>query len=131
MKRPSPPNGYIHPNGTPNGMANGNPNGIPNGMPNGIGNGRPSPPGMKQPVPRHPPGHGNAVAPHQVEQHAGVSNTYPQKQNPQVRSLTGSASASAASGDSSGASAHLDSSNSSANSSLGAQQTRTRSAVRA
>lgn len=61
MGRPSPPNGYP-PNGYP-------PNGMPpNGM---IPNGRPSPPGMRQPVPRHPPGHGNAVAPHQVEQHAG------------------------------------------------------------
>lgn len=108
MKRPSPPNGYPHPNGAPNG--------------------RPSPPGMRQPVPRHPPGHGNAVAPQQVEQHAGVSNTYPQKQNPQVRSLTGSASASAESGESSSASAHVDSSNSSANSSLGP---RPRPAVRA
>jgi hypothetical protein len=122
IKRPSPPNGY----------ANGVPNGIPNsnGVPNGIGNGRPSPPGMRQPVPRHPPGHGNAVAPQQVEQHAGVSNTYPQKQVPQVRSLTGSASASAASGDSSGASAHVESSNSSANSSIGLQA-RARPAVRA
>lgn len=85
--RPSPPNGYP-----------------PNGM---IPNGRPSPPGMKQPVPRHPPGHGNAVAPQQVEQHAGVSNLNPHKSRPQVRSLTGSASASAESGSS--ASAQLDS----------------------
>ncbi|KAH7359927.1 ketopantoate reductase PanE/ApbA-domain-containing protein [Pyrenochaeta sp. MPI-SDFR-AT-0127] len=54
--RPSPPNGY-----GPNGMG-------PNGM---QPNGRPSPPGMRQPVPRHPPGLGNAVAPQQVEQHAG------------------------------------------------------------
>jgi hypothetical protein len=105
LKRPSPPNGYM----------------------NGVPNGRPSPPGMRQPVPRHPPGHGNAVAPQQVEQHAGVSNIYPQKQSPQVRSLTGSASASAGSGDSSGASALIDSSNSSANSSLGP---RARPAVR-
>ncbi|KAF2190520.1 ApbA-domain-containing protein [Zopfia rhizophila CBS 207.26] len=97
--RPSPPNGY------------------PNGMPP---NGRPSPPGMRQPVPRYPPGHGNAVAPQQVEQHAGVSNLYPPKSRPQVRSLTGSASASAGSG-SSGASAQLDSENSahSSQSSLG------------
>lgn len=101
--RPSPPNGYPFPNGM-------------NGMPNG----RPSPPGMRQPVPRHPPGHGNAVAPHQVEQHAGVSRLYPPKIGPQVRSLTGSASASAESGDS-GASAQLDSENSahSSQSSLG------------
>jgi len=55
MGRPSPPNGF---NGMP-------PNGMP---PNGR---RPSPPGMGQPVPRHPPGQGNAVAPQQVEQHAG------------------------------------------------------------
>ncbi|WYZ39222.1 hypothetical protein EsH8_III_001136 [Colletotrichum jinshuiense] len=44
--------------------------------PNGYGghamNGRPSPPdSMRQPVPRYPPGHGNAVAPQQVEQHIG------------------------------------------------------------
>ena len=73
-------------------------------------NGRPSPPGMRQPVPRHPPGQGNAVAPQQVEQHAGVSNLYPPQGSVQknVRSLTGSASASAGSGDS-GASAHLES----------------------
>lgn len=96
--RPSPPNGYPHMNGA-------------NGANNMNGN-RPSPPnGMRQPVPRHPPGHGNAVAPHQVEQHAGVSSLQPPpppKKGPQVvvRSLTGSASASAESGDS-GASAHL------------------------
>jgi hypothetical protein len=77
MGRPSPPNGYA-----PNGMP-------PNGM---TPNGRPSPPGMRQPVPRHPPGQGNTVAPQQVEQHAGVSNLYPPKSRPQVRSLTGSAS---------------------------------------
>ncbi|KAJ4297470.1 hypothetical protein N0V90_005361 [Kalmusia sp. IMI 367209] len=102
MGRPSPPNGYA-----PNGMP-------PNGMPP---NGRPSPPGMRQPVPRHPPGHGNAVAPQQVEQYAGVSqNLYPPKSRPQVRSLTGSASASAGSG-----STQLDSENSahSSQSSLG------------
>ena len=75
--RPSPPNGYRN------------------------GNGRPSPPGMRQPVPRHPPGHGNAVTPQQIEQQSGVSNLYPPKASaPQVRSLTGSASASAGSGDS-------------------------------
>ena len=91
MKRPSPPNG----------MANGMPNGMQNGM-----NGRPSPPNgmVRQPVPRHPPGHGNAVAPYQVEQQVGVSRN-PLKIPPQVRSLTGSASASAGSGDS----ANLDS----------------------
>lgn len=81
--RPSPPNGFSPQS---------------NGMPP---NGRPSPPGMRQPVPRHPPGHGNAVAPQAVEQQAGVSrNPYPPKSGSQVRSLTGSASASARSGDS-------------------------------
>ncbi|KAI9682525.1 MAG: hypothetical protein M1829_000318 [Trizodia sp. TS-e1964] len=86
-----------------------------------VPNGRPSPPnGVRQPVPRYPPGQGNQVAPHQVEQHAGVSNLYPPKGPPIVRSLTGSASASAESGDS-GASANLDSENSahSSRSSLG------------
>lgn len=65
------------PNGPPNGMGP-PPNGMgppPNGMgppPNGMGPGnRPSPPGMRAPVPRYPPGQGNAVAPQQVEQHAG------------------------------------------------------------
>ena len=102
---PSPPgDGYLAPNGGPQ-------------------NGRPSPPGMmRQPVPRHPPGQGNAVAPQRVEQHAGVSNLYPPKGPPSknVRSLTGSASASAGSGDS-GASAQIDSENSahSSQSSLG------------
>ncbi|KAF2135161.1 uncharacterized protein K452DRAFT_303743 [Aplosporella prunicola CBS 121167] len=95
--RPSPPGGYPP-------YANGP-------QPNG----RPSPPGMKQPVPRHPPGHGNAVAPQAVEQHAGVSNQYPPRKGPQVRSLTGSASASAESGDS-GASALVDSEPSAASS---------------
>jgi hypothetical protein len=77
--RPSPPNGYM---GAPV-------------------NGRPSPPGnMRQPVPRHPPGQGNAVAPQQVEQYAGVSALHPPKGTMNVRSLTGSASASAGSGDS-------------------------------
>lgn len=104
-RRPSPPNdGYMPPNGV---------------QPNG----RPSPPGMmRQPVPRYPPGQGNAVAPQQVEQHAGVSNLYPPKgpSSKNVRSLTGSASASAGSGDS-GASAQIDSENSahSSQSSLG------------
>jgi Ketopantoate reductase PanE/ApbA C terminal len=88
--RPSPPgpNGYMSPNGTP------------------TMNGRPSPPGMmRQPIPRHPPGQGNAVAPQQFEQHAGVSKPYPSRPAQNVRSLTGSASASAGSGES----AHLDS----------------------
>ncbi|KAI9722529.1 MAG: hypothetical protein M1828_004524 [Chrysothrix sp. TS-e1954] len=84
--------------------------------------GRPSPPDMRQPIPRHPPGHGNAVAPNQVEQHAGVSNLYPPKSGPQVRSLTGSASASAGSGDS-GRSHQIESENSaySSQASLGAR----------
>ncbi|KAL8742244.1 MAG: hypothetical protein Q9190_005247 [Brigantiaea leucoxantha] len=101
MGRPSPPqDGYMGPGP--------------------ISNGGPSPPGMmRQPIPRHPPGQGNVVAPYQVEQHAGVSNLYPSKGPAQkeVRSLTGSASASAGSGDS----AHVDSENSahSSQSSLG------------
>ncbi|KAF2131180.1 hypothetical protein P153DRAFT_355939 [Dothidotthia symphoricarpi CBS 119687] len=96
MGRPSPPNSY-GPNMMPtNGMP-------PNGM---LPNGRPSPPGMRQPVPRHPPGLGNAVAPQQVEQHAGVSTLYPPKSRPQVRSLTGSASASSEPLDSTENSAH-------------------------
>jgi hypothetical protein len=87
MGRPSPPNGYAMNGMPPNGMP---PNGMqPNGMQQ---NGRPSPPGMRQPVPRHAPGLGNTVAPQQVEQHAGVSTLYPPKTRPQVRSLTGSAS---------------------------------------
>lgn len=77
--------------------------------PNGVGgpgpNGRPSPPdGMRQPIPRYPPGHGNSVAPQQVEQRVGVSTLQPPKPKT-VRSLTGSASASAESGESS----HVDS----------------------
>ncbi|CAK7218600.1 hypothetical protein SCUCBS95973_003543 [Sporothrix curviconia] len=95
--RPSPPGGYAGP----------------------PMNGRPSPPdGVRQPVPRYPPGHGNAVAPHQVEQHAGVSPLQPPS-GKNVRSLTGSASASAGSGDS-----HLDSepSANSSQSSLGPHQ---------
>jgi hypothetical protein len=64
------------------------------------GNGRPSPPNrVQQPVPRYPPGHGNMVAPQQVEQRVGVSTLQPPNIKP-VRSLTGSASASAGSGDS-------------------------------
>ncbi|KAI1329936.1 ketopantoate reductase PanE/ApbA-domain-containing protein [Xylariaceae sp. FL0255] len=64
------------------------------------GNGRPSPPnGMRQPVPQYPPGHGNMVAPQQVEQRVGVSTLQPPNVKP-MRSLTGSASASAGSGES-------------------------------
>lgn len=96
--RPSPPNG-------------------PNGYMGGPVNGRPSPPGgMRQPVPRHPPGQGSSVAPQKVEQFAGVSALHPPKGPMNVRSLTGSASASAESGDS-GASANLDSEGPSAHSS--------------
>lgn len=82
--------------GPPPGRGGYAPNGM-NGMsPNGASpNGRPSPPDMRQPVPRHPPGHGNSVAPQAVEQRAGVSTLYPPKAGPQVdkRSITGSASA--------------------------------------
>ncbi|KAL9053070.1 MAG: hypothetical protein Q9162_004992 [Coniocarpon cinnabarinum] len=111
---PGPSPGYPPHGMGPNGMA---PNGMaPNGM---VPNGRPSPPSMRQPTPRHPPGHGNSVAPQQVENRAGVSNLYPPKPG-QVRSLTGSASASAGSGDS-GRSAQVSSENSafSSQSSLG------------
>lgn len=106
MRRPSPPeDGYAGSNGTT------------------PVNGALSSPGMMpQPVPRYPPGQGNAVAPQQVEQYAGVSNLHPSKGvGPKnVRSLTGSASASAGSGDS-GASTQIDSENSahSSQSSLG------------
>ena len=62
-------------------------------------NGRPSPPGgLPAPIPRYPPGQGNMIHPHQVEQ-AGVSKPFPPPKPP-VKSLTGSASASAGSGDS-------------------------------
>ncbi|KAJ5600556.1 hypothetical protein N7450_001623 [Penicillium hetheringtonii] len=71
-------------------------------------NGHPSPPGnMRTPVPRHPSGQG-PVGPQQLEQHYGVSNSFPAKGPPKNKSLTGSASASAESGDS-GASANIDS----------------------
>lgn len=74
--RPSPPNGYAP-----------------------SMNGRPSPPdGVRQPVPRYPPGQGNSIAPQQVEQHIGVSALHPPKPR-NVRSLTGSASASVGSGE--------------------------------
>ncbi len=64
--RPSPPNSF--PNGHPNGHTNGQGPAMANG------HRRPSPSdGVRQPVPRYPPGHGNAVAPQQVEQHVGVS----------------------------------------------------------
>lgn len=81
------------------------------GPPNGPPYGGHPPPGVRAPVPRYPPGHGNAVGPQQVEQHYGVSNQIPAKRPPKHRSLTGSASASAKSGDS-GASANLEFENS-------------------
>lgn len=89
MRRQSPPDGYMGPQGP-----------HMNGMP--PINGRPSPPGgMRQPMPRYPPGQGNSVAPQQVEQQAGVSTAlHPPKILMNNRSLTGSASASAGSGDS-------------------------------
>jgi hypothetical protein len=105
------PNGGPYPRrvsqspGNPYSPQMGRGNGRPS-PPNGFGgphmNGRPSPPGgMRQPVPRHPPGQGNSVAPQQVEQYAGVSALHPPKgPSVNVRSLTGSASASAGSGDS-------------------------------
>jgi Ketopantoate reductase PanE/ApbA C terminal len=80
-------------------------------------NGRPSPPGMRQPMPRHLSAHGNG-APLPVEQHVGVSNLYPLKEAPQVRSLTGSASASTGSGDSLSTKTGSDSSANSSASSL-------------
>ncbi|KAK1039737.1 hypothetical protein LTR33_015921, partial [Friedmanniomyces endolithicus] len=107
--RPSPPNGY---GPAPPGGANMN-GGPPNGGPS------PQNMGMRAPVPRHPPGHGNSVAPQQIEQQTGVSNLYPPNAHSgghQVHSLTGSASASAGSGDSN-RSAPLDSSEPSAHSS--------------
>jgi hypothetical protein len=79
-------------------------------------NGRPSPPGMRQAMPRHPSAHGGAPLP--VEQHVGVSNLYPLKEAPQVRNLTGSASASTGSGDSLSAKTGSDSSANSSASSL-------------
>ncbi|KGO68143.1 Ketopantoate reductase ApbA/PanE, N-terminal [Penicillium italicum] len=79
------------------------------GPPGGPQNGQPSPPGnVRTPVPRYPPGQGNAAGPQQVEQHYGVSNAFPAKGPPKNQNLTGSASASAGSGDS-GASANIDS----------------------
>lgn len=64
-------------------------------------NGRPSPPGgMQAPIAKYPPGQGTMMMPppHQIEQQAGVSKPYPHKAP--IKSLTGSASASAGSGDS-------------------------------
>lgn len=81
-----------------NGMGYGPP-GMP--PPNGMGR-RPSPPGGMKMQQRPPPGND----PYAVASQA-VSNPNLLKQSPQVRSLTGSASASL--GDTSGASAHIDS----------------------
>ncbi|KYK59775.1 2-dehydropantoate 2-reductase [Drechmeria coniospora] len=80
----------------------------PNGFASSPMNRRPSPSdGVRQPVPRYPPGQGNAVAPQQVEQQIGVSALDPPKKPRNVRSLTGSASASAGSDEvDSGQSAH-------------------------
>ncbi|KAL4917744.1 ketopantoate reductase PanE/ApbA-domain-containing protein [Aspergillus aurantiobrunneus] len=117
--------GFLPPNGPMNGPMNGHMKGPMHG-------GNPSPPGaVRAPVPRHPPGQGNAVGPQQVEQHYGVSNPYSAKGTPKQRSLTGSASASAESGDS-GASATLESENSAHSSqiSLGAQQAAAAALVR-
>jgi len=78
MQRPSPPNGYPSAPG-PNGAA-----------------------AMRQPVPRQPIRLGPPGQQH-LDPHNGVSNSYPPPKNGagvQVRSLTGSASASAGSGDS-------------------------------
>jgi hypothetical protein len=70
-------------------------------------NGRPSPPGgMPAPVPRYPSEQGNMMAPRQMEQ-AGVSKPLPPPKYP-VKSLTGSASASAGSGDSGSANLESD-----------------------
>lgn len=69
-------------------------------------NGRPSPPGgMQAPVPRYPPGQANMMNQHAVEQHIGVSKSFPPKP---TKSLTGSASASAGSGDSGSANTESD-----------------------
>lgn len=131
MPRPgTAQDGLIPPNGPMNGPMNGHMNGHMNGPMNG---GHPSPPGaMRAPVPRHPPGQGNAVGPQQVEQHYGVSHPHPSaKGTPNQRSLTGSASASAESGDS-GASATLESENSAHSSQidLNAQQAAAAALVR-
>ncbi|KAL2426518.1 Meiotically up-regulated protein 72 [Exophiala dermatitidis] len=84
-------------------------------------NGRPSPPGgVRAPVPRYPPGHGNMIHPQQVEQ-AGVSKPFPPPKAP-VKSLTGSASASAGSGDSGSANIESEPSAHSSTSSFVARQ---------
>lgn len=109
-------------NGT-NGSITPRPNLRPSPPSGSYNNGRPSPPGLRQPIPRYPTGGPvNGVMPHQQleQQSNGVSNVYPApppkaapsssaQLQPQVRSLTGSASASAGSGDSYRSSAPLDS----------------------
>ena len=107
MQRVSPPNGYA---------SYGGPNYGPNGP-----NGRPSPPGLRQPVPQR------NIAPQQIEQAtSGVSTLKPHSQ---IRSLTGSASASAGSGESN-RSAVLGDSGMSGNSSSSSLQPRAPMAVR-
>ncbi|EEP81125.1 conserved hypothetical protein [Uncinocarpus reesii 1704] len=103
----SPGQGF-HPGGRGMGRSSTGIDGF-NGPPNGMGHpNRRSPPGMRAPVPRHPSGQPNGAMPQQIEQQVGVSNSHSAKGHPNVRSLTGSASASAGSGDS-GASANIDS----------------------
>ncbi|KAK4548320.1 hypothetical protein LTR36_010190 [Oleoguttula mirabilis] len=116
-QRVSPPNGYApHPQSQrispPNGYAShAQANGVQYG-PNGP-KGRPSPPGLRQPAPQR----NNVAVPKQIEQTtSGVSTLKPQP-NSQVRSLTGSASASAGSGESNRSAALGDSSELSGNSS--------------
>lgn len=100
--RPSPPNDPYMQSGPPR-------------------NGRPSPPGgVRAPVPRYPPGQGNMIHPQQVEQ-AGVSKPFPPPKLP-VKSLTGSASASAGSGDSGSANIESEPSAHSSTSSFVARQ---------
>ena len=102
-----------HPLGQP-GPGPAGPMGRPPGRPSppndpyaqGPRNGRPSPPGgVQAPLPRYPPGQGNMMHQHGVEQQVGVSKPYPPKA---AKSLTGSASASAGSGDSASANTESD-----------------------
>lgn len=96
--RPSPPNDPYMQSGT-------------------LRNGRPSPPGgMQAPVPRYPPGQPMM----QVDQ-AGVSKPFPPPKPP-IKSLTGSASASAGSGDSGSANIESDPSAHSSTSSFAPRQ---------
>lgn len=89
-----------NPFGPPGRMPGGRPSppNDPYMQPGGSRNGRPSPPGgMPAPMPRYPPGQSSMV-PQQVEQ-TGINKPFPPPKGP-VKSLTGSASASAGSGDS-------------------------------